>query len=952
MRTTGVKLIAETGLFKREMRESAKETRKVKDEVDDLKTASDKLGEGLAKVGKTVSRPIDEARKSIGELDKQIQSTEKSITALGKSFAKTGDNGILKQIREQQSALKELKNVRSLLPDAEELAKAGLGVGGRLIGGIKSSFASASPGSLGIPALGLLLAPTLGSLVAGAVVGGIGIGGVVGGIALAARNEEVKSAGKELGRFLLGDLQNRASGFVQPTLEAIERIRKGFVDMGPDLDKIFNSSRFVAPLTDGLVEGARGIVSGIADAIDNADPVIYAFRNMFAALGTASGDLFRGMSEDAEEGASAIEDMTMAVTNLITVTGGIMHGTAAVKGFGNEVDTVVDKTRYWLEDNLGINDSLNLLGLQVDMTADGFRRGSADGEAYRKATLGTAEASDFARLKQAGMTDAQIAGIDASGKYRAELTQAEQQKRLTAAQTGVLVAAEGDLKEVQQQATLAQQALTKTIEMLNPAAQRATMQVDALKKATQQLYGAQMQSVESAESFESAWDGLSESVKQNSGQIKHNKDNLDIHTKAGRSNRDALQALLTSSQEMYYADINAGTAIDSARRKHEARTKRIREEAGQLKLNKGETDKLITTYGRIPPKKQTDLVLAKVDQVIKGLMDLYVYQRSLAEGLPIGTVRAMLNNEKGPAKRYGGYHKGGYTGAGGKYEPAGIVHRKEFVIRSESTSRLERENPGVLAEMNATGQLPGHAGGGWVGLAPVESRRSMRFPVETDRTKVPSRAQAASKVTVAFTGGGNWPSGPGSQRGDSGVWRKVVALIKSGPKMGSFGNSYRPGDPKWHGSGRAVDWMGYNMDPLAQFLAARKPLELIHRTNRRDYAYTRGVNKGSFNQSLMNAHRNHIHIAMKNGGMIREPIVGVGKSGATYSFGEGGIQERVTPMGHGASNAGGNTIQITIHNSVATGVNAVEVGRQTAEHLGKYLSAGGTVTVRNQQVLP
>lgn len=114
-----------------------------------------------------------------------------------------------------------------------------------------------------------------------------------------------------------------------------------------------------------------------------------------------------------------------------------------------------------------------------------------------------------------------------------------------------------------------------------------------------------------------------------------------------------------------------------------------------------------------------------------------------------------------------------------------------------------------------------------------------------------------------------WPSSPGAQRGDSGVWRNIVALIRStGPISGSFGNSYRPGDPLWHGSGRAVDWMGYEQDALASFLATRRPLELIHRTSRRDYAYTRGVNKGSFNQALMQAHRNHVHIAMDEGGWL------------------------------------------------------------------------------------
>ena len=45
---------------------------------------------------------------------------------------------------------------------------------------------------------------------------------------------------------------------------------------------------------------------------------------------------------------------------------------------------------------------------------------------------------------------------------------------------------------------------------------------------------------------------------------------------------------------------------------------------------------------------------------------------------------------------------------------------------------------------------------------------------------------------------------------------------------------------------------------------------------------------------------------MANGGIISEPIIGVGKSGRTYSFGEKG-SETVIP--HGAS-AGGITINI------------------------------------------
>lgn len=53
-----------------------------------------------------------------------------------------------------------------------------------------------------------------------------------------------------------------------------------------------------------------------------------------------------------------------------------------------------------------------------------------------------------------------------------------------------------------------------------------------------------------------------------------------------------------------------------------------------------------------------------------------------------------------------GYATGGYTGPGGKYQPAGIVHRGEYVINAESTRRL---GLGLLSRLN------GYASGGLVG---------------------------------------------------------------------------------------------------------------------------------------------------------------------------------------------------------------------------------------------
>jgi len=60
-----------------------------------------------------------------------------------------------------------------------------------------------------------------------------------------------------------------------------------------------------------------------------------------------------------------------------------------------------------------------------------------------------------------------------------------------------------------------------------------------------------------------------------------------------------------------------------------------------------------------------------------------------------------------------GFAEGGYTGAGGKYEPAGVVHKGEYVF---SKAAVERLGPRALEEMhNRT--LRGYANGGLVGAS-------------------------------------------------------------------------------------------------------------------------------------------------------------------------------------------------------------------------------------------
>ncbi|MGW8935980.1 phage tail tape measure protein [Gordonia terrae] len=82
------------------------------------------------------------------------------------------------------------------------------------------------------------------------------------------------------------------------------------------------------------------------------------------------------------------------------------------------------------------------------------------------------------------------------------------------------------------------------------------------------------------------------------------------------------------------------------------------------------------------------------------------YRAALTPGGPLRAGPGL----PGPA----GYSDGGWTGPGGKYQPAGIVHADEFVVNKQSRQAIESQYPGALDYMNQFGKLPGYAEGGRV----------------------------------------------------------------------------------------------------------------------------------------------------------------------------------------------------------------------------------------------
>lgn len=128
-------------------------------------------------------------------------------------------------------------------------------------------------------------------------------------------------------------------------------------------------------------------------------------------------------------------------------------------------------------------------------------------------------------------------------------------------------------------------------------------------------------------------------------------------------------------------------------------------------------------------------------------------------------------------------------------------------------------------------------------------------------------------------------------------WRRMWQVLEQrwgGPHSALWKSSdYRPGDPGWHGKGKALDF-GYGASPgagtlqVAKWVAENYPnsLELIHTP------MGFGIKNGSVVAPYARAdHYDHIHWAMANGGLIKG-----GMGGVLAHIGEGSHDELVTPL--------------------------------------------------------
>lgn len=234
---------------------------------------------------------------------------------------------------------------------------------------------------------------------------------------------------------------------------------------------------------------------------------------------------------------------------------------------------------------------------------------------------------------------------------------------------------------------------------------------------------------------------LAEDNRKKIIQINNEANNIDLG--AGLSSREQQRA--KEIQALQSNQVNAGGALDDvdfqqlleARRNFYAQEDALRENwlagvnqsfsnwaesatdafsiAGSLTTTvfEGITDQItnLVTTGETNFREFTVSILKQIAKIATQLLIVKAIESSLSSfggtGGAIGSIASGL-----------GFAGGGYTGNGGKYQPAGTVHRGEFVFTKEATSRIGVKNLYALmkgyANGGAVGGPSGYAGGGLV----------------------------------------------------------------------------------------------------------------------------------------------------------------------------------------------------------------------------------------------
>jgi hypothetical protein len=601
----------------------------------------------------------------------------------------------------------------------------------------------------------------------------------------------------------------------------------------------------------GVVRGSLAAAfTGLKSAGMGLMNVLGGPWGLVIAGGTALLGVFASASQKAAEEQQKAADAGKRLADAIAEQNGVL-----TKGIYRETATEIENLSgeiFSMADDLGISSSKIVDGI---LKQDG---------SYQQviASLDKYIAQHQTYNAETGMVD----GLDAEGQaalvakesYQSLMLAKNEQGNASARAVAAADAA-ADASKIETDANLERY---KSITDLKTATDQYNDAVKDLTGSLQAYWDQQQSQVEAAESWEASWDSLTESVTNNGTS-------LEITEQKGRANRDAIEQLVVASQAMMQQDIASQVPMDEVIRRHNDRMNAVIGEADKVGLDRAATQDLINTYGGVPDDVVTNIMQTGYNAVKDALFTLGAVQMLLRKGedvTPANIAKQVSANktyadnqayfEGRGGKAFGGLIEGPGSGTS---DTAGLfrLSNKEFVQRRAAVDYYGVPFMSALNSLAIPRQMiPGLATGGYV-------RHDAPFPVDVSKTWVPTQQQVVDAYFKANPGAARGPGGPGMG------WQKMWETVR-----GQFGNAtlnsaFRPGDPGYHGRGRAID-IGGPMMAINRWLAGAYP-------NATELIYTPGINlwhgrPHTYKAATRADHFDHVHWAMAKGGLVKTPM--------------------------------------------------------------------------------
>ncbi|MBE0152869.1 tape measure protein [Serratia sp. PL7] len=153
------------------------------------------------------------------------------------------------------------------------------------------------------------------------------------------------------------------------------------------------------------------------------------------------------------------------------------------------------------------------------------------------------------------------------------------------------------------------------------------------------------------------------------------------------------------------------------------------------------------------------LITSAIMQTISGVVGSFGGAAAGAAGSAGASAGSASTGAMGMSTNFRAYDLGGFTGPGGKYEPAGVVHKGEFVFTKEATERIGIDN--------LYGMMRGYADGGLVSASPVAAGGSLGIRPTTANQQIGASLGSSAPIvyiTVESNGQTTSSAPPGMEQ--------------------------------------------------------------------------------------------------------------------------------------------------------------------------------------------